>query len=82
MGTLASSVEKTTFRWRIPRFLNSFRMILAKGQLSVLEISVTLKAVGSNLLAEPMEEMMGIFWFVQRVARSNFAVTVSIQSIT
>ena len=46
IGFFGSSVEKTTFKCAIPRFFNSRRITLAKGQTVVLVISVIVGQLG------------------------------------
>ena len=60
----------------------SFRTVRARGQPWVLEMSVTTKAEGSNLLPVPMALMIFICKVVHLAIKSSFAVTVSMQSIT
>ncbi len=66
-----------------PSFLEFFfLMILAIGSIFVLKMSITLKAVGSILLAAPIELIMGMPCSVHRLISSCLAAIVSMQSST
>ena len=79
---MGSSSLKTTLTSVMPSLRSFLRMILASGSMFVLLMSATRKAVGSILLAAPIDDMILTPRRLQRRMSSSLAVTVSMQSTT
>ena len=81
-GLMGGSSLNTTLTPWMPNRRSFFLIILAKGSMRVWEISLTRKAVGSNLLAAPIQLIMGMPAFLHWMMMSILAEMVSIQSAT